>query len=291
MTDRWASDGCAAFHAAMFGRLSRELWSVVGADAEDIAQEALVVACQRWADVARLDVPEAWVRRVALRMASRRARRESARGTVERSADRPRPSPGPDLDLVAALLDLPDRHAVAVRLHHLEDRPIAEVADLVGCSEGAAKVLLVRARRLLAERLRGISGRWVTEHTWTIDGYVRYLRAAGYADRIEAVVDGDMGGRGGRLTLTVADGSYELRRDDGARFDHGMSRVDAVALEMAPTLNVGRARYRARVEGRRLTLAFEDATIPPFLGLPEGVWGAMFFDVAPFVRENGDGRR
>lgn len=290
MSARRDHEGYAALHGAMFGRLARELRSMVGADAEDIAQEALLVASQRWDEVRSLDVPEAWVRRVALRMATRRSRRERARGALEQSIDTPPASPPPDLDVVAALLDLPDRHAAAIRLHHLEDRPIAEVADLLGCTEGAAKVLLVRARRILAERLMGLTGSWVSEHTWTTDGFARYLAAAGFADRIEPVIDGDMGGRGGRFTLTIADGSYELRRDDGSRFDHGASRVDGVALEMAPTLNVGRGRYLASVDGRRLSLAFADATVPPFLGLPEGIWGRMFFDVAPFVRDADRGR-
>jgi hypothetical protein len=98
------------------------------------------------------------------------------------------------------------------------------------------------------------------------------------------------GGRGGRYTLTVADGSYELRRDDGARFDHGASRVDGQAFEMAPTLNVGRARYHARVDGRLLSLGFVDATIPPFLDVPEAVWGRMFYELAPFVRADSDRR-
>lgn len=290
MSERIDDERYAAFFAGTFGRVARELRPMVGPDAEDLAQEALLVASQRWDLVRTLDRPEAWVRRVALRMGARRARRERARATLEVSADPPRLSPARDLDLVAALLDLPDRHAAAVHLHHLEDRPIAEVAELLGCTEGAAKVLLLRTRRVLAERLIGLTGRWVSEHTWTTDAMARYLSAAGWASHIEPVIDGDLGGRGGRFTLTVSDGSYELRRDDGARFDHGASRVDGQGFEMAPTLNVGRARYEARIDGRRLSLGFIDATIPPFLGMPEGVWGRMFYEVAPFVRADSDRR-
>ena len=281
----------AAFYAGTFGRVARELRSMVGPDAEDLAQEALIVASRRWDVVQTYDRPEAWVRRVALRMGARRARRERDRPTLEAAAEPPQDPPPPDLDLVAALLDLPDRHSAAIRLHHLEDRPVSEVAEMLGCTEGAAKVLLLRARRVLAERLTGLTGRWVSEQTWTVDGVARYLAAIGRSDRREAVIDQDLEGRGGRWELTVLDGHYELRRDDGARADHGNSRVTGSAFEMAPILNTGRARYDARVDGRRLSLRFVDATVPPYLGMTEGDWAGIFFDVAPFVRADSPARR
>jgi len=284
MPDRWVDGEYDAFYASAFGPLVRGLRPVVGADAEDLAQEALLVASQRWAAVQALDRPEAWVRRVALRMGARRARRERERERLEASAEPPRHEAVPDLDLVAEMLHLPDRHAAAIRLHHLEDRPVAEVAEMLGCTQGAAKILLLRARRVLAERLTGITGLWVSERTWTVDDVSRYLETAGFTSCKEAVIDGDLGGRGGRWDLTVSDGSYVLRRDDGARLDHGASRVDGPAFEMAPTLNTGRARYRATVDGRLLTLRFVDATVPPYLGMPEGAWAGIFFDAAPFVR-------
>lgn len=291
MPDRSDDERYAGFYAEMFGRLVRQLRPIVGPDAEDVAQEALLVARQRWDDVQGLDVPGAWVRRVALRMGARRARREHGRAGLEAIAEPPHHAPPPDLDLVAAILGLPDRHAAAVRLHHLEDRPVAEVAEMLGCTQGAAKVLLLRARRLLAERLSGLTGRWVSEQVWTVDGVARYLKAAGWGSQREAVIDGDLGGRGGRWDLTIADGRYELRRDDGVRFDHGASRVDGPAFEMAPELNTGRARYLATMDGRLLTLQFLDATVPPYLGMPEGAWAGIFFDVAPFVRAGGPRRR
>jgi RNA polymerase sigma-70 factor (ECF subfamily) len=285
MPDRWDDAGYDALYARLFGRLVRELRPMAGADAEDLAQEALFVASQRWDVVQALDRPEAWVRRVALRMGTRRARRERDRERLEAASEPPCHEAVPDLDLVAAMLHLPDRHAAAIRLHHLEDRSVAEVAEMLGCTQGAAKILLLRARRVLAERLTGLTGRWVSERTWTVDDVSRYLETAGWASCKEAVIDGDLGGRGGRWDLTISDGSYVLRRDDGARFDHGASRVDGPSFEMAPTLNTGRARYRATVEGRLLSLRFVDATIPPHLGMPEGAWAGIFFDAAPFVRD------
>ena len=277
-------DQYAEFYDHAFGRLERELRYLVGPDAEDVAQEALLIASRRWADVGSLDLPAAWVRRVALRIAARRANRERDRPTREAGFSQPRESLPLDLDLVAALLDLPDRSTAAIRLHHLHDRPIGELAAVLGCSEGAAKVLLHRARRVLAERFIGLTGRWVSERRWTVDGIARHLRQAGWDAQVDAVIAQDFGDRGGRWELSISDGSYALWRDDGARFDHGVSRTGRSTFEMAPTLNTGRARYAARVEGPSLSLRFLDATIPPHLGMPEGAWAGIFFDAAPFVR-------
>ncbi|HEX5828726.1 MAG TPA: sigma-70 family RNA polymerase sigma factor [Candidatus Limnocylindrales bacterium] len=276
-------DRYAAFYAVVFGRLTRQLRPVVGADAEDVAQEALLVARRRWHVIQAFDAPEAWVRRVALRVAVRRSRREQRRVELETASREPGTDAPLDLDLVAALLDLPDRHAAAIRLHHLEDRPVAEVAAMLGVTEGAAKVTLLRARRVVAERLVGFTGRWVSERQWSIDDVARHLRDAGWAAQTEEVVD-DLEGRGGRWELTIRDGTYVLRRDDGARFDHGASRVGRSSFEMAPVMNTGRARYDANIEGRRLSLRFVGATVPPHRGLPEGGWAGIFYDAAPFVR-------
>src|SRR5687767_2494117 len=77
----------AALYARMYGRLARELRLMAGADGEDLAQEALLVARQRWDVVRTLDRPEAWVRRVALRMGARKARRERDRVVLEAATD------------------------------------------------------------------------------------------------------------------------------------------------------------------------------------------------------------
>jgi RNA polymerase sigma-70 factor, ECF subfamily len=69
--------------------------------------------------------------------------------------------PSPEADLLPAEFDrfwsqvraLPPRQAQAVALHYLEDRPVREVAELMGCSEGTAKALLHQARQRLARRL------------------------------------------------------------------------------------------------------------------------------------------
>src|SRR6266536_3537015 len=60
------------FYAAVFARLVGQLTLVTGNlhEAEEVVQEALARAVPRWARLRAYDVPEAWVRRVALNLAT-----------------------------------------------------------------------------------------------------------------------------------------------------------------------------------------------------------------------------
>lgn len=55
--------------------------------------------------------------------------------------------------LADAVSQLPARSASLVHLHYYEEMPIREAAEIVGLSEGAAKVALCRARKRLREWL------------------------------------------------------------------------------------------------------------------------------------------
>jgi RNA polymerase sigma-70 factor (ECF subfamily) len=108
-----------------------------------------------WPKVAKYDAPHAWVRRVAIRMAVRAARRDRQRLELSRlTPDPAAATPAPmDIDLLRAAASLPARQRAAIALHYYEDRPVAEVADLLGCSTTAAKVMLHRARQAMAAKL------------------------------------------------------------------------------------------------------------------------------------------
>jgi RNA polymerase sigma-70 factor (ECF subfamily) len=121
--------------------------------ARDVAQDAFIQLFARWARISRYERPDAWVRRVGIRMAVRTARRERRRPFVEREADiTSLPSPV-DVDVVRAIRQLPASQRAAVALFYLEDRPVGDIARILGCSEATAKVHLHRARRRLAEIL------------------------------------------------------------------------------------------------------------------------------------------
>ena len=121
--------------------------------AEDIAQDAFVALFAHWPKVRRYDRPDAWVRRVAIRMAVRFLRRESGRDAVERAAVAPVGDSPVDMDLLRAIAALPPVQRVAVVLYYYEDRPVAEIGEMLGSSVGAVKMALARSRRTLGQLL------------------------------------------------------------------------------------------------------------------------------------------
>jgi RNA polymerase sigma factor (sigma-70 family) len=58
-----------------------------------------------------------------------------------------------DPELVAALRRLPSRQRAALWLRYIDDLAVADVAGVIGCSETAAKQLLLRGRDALRARL------------------------------------------------------------------------------------------------------------------------------------------
>lgn len=128
--------------------------------AEELAQEAFARAYRDWEDVCSYDNPGGWLHRVAHNLAMSRFRRLRAEAGAMlrlRSMRRPQVEAGSvwqDEGFWAEVRRLPSRQSQAVTLHYLEDRPVAEIAELMGCAEGTAKVHLHRARRRLAERLQ-----------------------------------------------------------------------------------------------------------------------------------------
>jgi len=119
--------------------------------AEDITQEAFVQVLGHWKRISRYERPGAWVRRVAIRLAVRAARRERLRASLERAARAPAEEAAPDLDVARAIAHLSPIQRACVVLYYFEDRPLAEVSDITGLGESAVKVALHRARRRLAE--------------------------------------------------------------------------------------------------------------------------------------------
>jgi len=127
--------------------------------AEDLAQDAMIAAFRRWEEVGRLDRPGAWVRRVVLnRAASAYHRRMAeARALLRLAPLRGEPPAGLSVEsdeFWEAVRRLPRRQAQAVVLHYLEESPLADIADAMGCSVNTVKVHLFRGRRSLAESLR-----------------------------------------------------------------------------------------------------------------------------------------
>jgi RNA polymerase sigma factor (sigma-70 family) len=147
------------FFASEYPQVVRLLTVVLhdAASAEDLAQDAFVRLHRNWDKISHYDSPEAWVRRVALNRAFSWRRREGRRRHLEVAATPPAavvdaPSSERE-DVLRAVRTLPPRDRALIALYHLEDRPLSEVAEVLGLRAGAAKVALHRARRRLAALL------------------------------------------------------------------------------------------------------------------------------------------
>lgn len=126
--------------------------------AEDLAQEALTRAYHRWDRIAGYDNPGTWVRRVTINLSLNSARRIASEAKAMLRLGAP-PSlsapPEPHDDVWDAVARLPGKQRAAVALHYLEDRSVADVATMLGCSEPTARVHLHRGRAALQSMLEG----------------------------------------------------------------------------------------------------------------------------------------
>lgn len=167
----------AAFDALLASRLDRcyrLAWSILSneADAADATQEAFVAA---WRQLPRLRDPRAfdgWLNRIVANSA-RMARRHRVRLREIEMPDEATGHPGPkpaalppdpsgglafegvgEREAIGRAFDRlrPEERAILV-LHHVEERPVAEIARSLGIPTGTAKWRLHAARRALETAL------------------------------------------------------------------------------------------------------------------------------------------
>ena len=138
--------------SSMFAVAYRVAFRVLGdrAEAEDVAQESLVRAYDRWRRVA--DDPHPWVSTVAGRRAIDVLRsRRRAQAREERTTRTAAPLPGAEqevaarVDLQRALSTLPRRQREVLLLRYVADLPDADVAGQLGISTGSVKKHAARA--------------------------------------------------------------------------------------------------------------------------------------------------
>lgn len=171
--DRAAHGDLAAFDEILRPRLARLYRMAVAitrseADARDAVQEASI---QAWRELARLRSPDrfdAWLDQIlvnACRSLLRKTRRVQVRelDIEPRDGDTDAPIPGlghatdPDateVDLIRRAFERldPDVRSLLV-LHYVEERPIAEIARVMGRPSGTIKWRLSNARRALDRAL------------------------------------------------------------------------------------------------------------------------------------------
>ncbi|WP_406290620.1 RNA polymerase sigma factor [Embleya sp. NBC_00896] len=145
--------------------LKRYAFLVCGDDdrADDLVQEALVrtLARRHPRDLPEL---EAYVRRVVVNLVideSRRAGRWARLRPMFRRRNTSFEDEGLETRTCARLWTrellarLPPGQRACLVLHYLEDRPIAEVADVLGCGQGSVKSQLSAARGALRRMSEG----------------------------------------------------------------------------------------------------------------------------------------
>jgi RNA polymerase sigma-70 factor (ECF subfamily) len=127
--------------------------------AEDLAQEAFLAAHRDWERVGAYEQPGAWVRRVVANLSVSAFRRRVAEAKALARLPFGQSASLPDLaaadpEFWAAIRALPRRQAQVVALYYLEDRSIAEVAEILDVTLGTVKRHLHNGRQALARRLR-----------------------------------------------------------------------------------------------------------------------------------------
>jgi len=121
--------------------------------AEEITQDAFIQLLLAWPKISGYERPEAWVRRVAVRLAMRSIRRDRLWTLVRGGLLPSEPARPSRFDVDGAIRRLSASQRAAIVLHYYEDRPLAEVALILGCAEPTARVHLHHGRNRLRQLL------------------------------------------------------------------------------------------------------------------------------------------
>jgi RNA polymerase sigma-70 factor (ECF subfamily) len=136
------------------------------ADAEDVAQEALLRAYRRFDGLRDAQRFRGWLVRIVFRLALDRARTAKRREVRETEWAQParRPAPATAEELAAssefqahfdrALDALPDKLRLVLLLSAMEGHTLKEVAAMLGLPIGTVKSRLFAGRKKLAEKLQ-----------------------------------------------------------------------------------------------------------------------------------------
>lgn len=145
------------FFRGEYQALLRTVFLVVGdrETAGDLTQEAFIRLFRHWKKVSKYDRPEAWVRQVAVRLGIQHLRRQRLQQRFSRIDDHDVPFDPAIVDVQRAVKLLPPMQRACVVLFYFEDRPSAEIARILDCSESTVRVHLHKARRNLASVLEG----------------------------------------------------------------------------------------------------------------------------------------
>ncbi len=160
-------EGFEHFYSREFATVAALAYVLSGSRtlAEEITQEAFMAAYRQWERIGSFDRPGAWVRRVvANKAASSWRRRAAAVRAMSRLTSATEQQPAPEMNAEAielwdAVRSLPLRQRQAVALHYIDDLPLDDIGEVLGCSAGTVKTHLARGRERLKRELEiGTSG-------------------------------------------------------------------------------------------------------------------------------------
>jgi len=144
------------YAASAWPSLYRSSYLLTGnhADAEDLAQQTLLLAYRSWAKVSRADQPAAYVRRMQTNLFISQRRPQGRRLELLTDAPpepRPVPGAGPEERMVLwpHVTALPPRQRAVIVLRYYEQLSEREIADALGCSTGNVKSTAHRALNAL----------------------------------------------------------------------------------------------------------------------------------------------
>jgi len=156
----------AAFEVLIAGRLRRTFRLAAGilgsaADAGDVTQDAWLLAWRQLGSLRDVDRFDAWLDRIvvnACRM-SVRSRDRLRQIHMDDGFDRATSSPGPEQvaerDALERAFDrLSIDHRTILVLHHVDERPLGVVAEVLGIPVGTAKSRLHAARAALERAMK-----------------------------------------------------------------------------------------------------------------------------------------
>ena len=124
-------------------------------DREDAVQEAI---CRAWERIGTLKKPQyfrTWLVRILINECCGLLRQRSRVVCVDQLPEGPTQEPDRErtMDLVGAVSSLEETLRLPIVLHYAEGYSVREIAQLLGASESAVKMRLLRARDILRERL------------------------------------------------------------------------------------------------------------------------------------------
>ena len=131
------------------------------ADAEDIMQETFLRLMRTRPVFDSEAHAKAWLLRVAANCASDLFRLPWRKREEPLEEDVSAPEEPGEGSVTQAVLSLPARYRVPIHLYYYEEYSVAEIAGIMGRSEGTVKSWLFRARALLRDKLKegdGVEG-------------------------------------------------------------------------------------------------------------------------------------